>query len=201
MKKINPILWASALIFLLSSCDKTKEETAMITPHVEAVMERTFDYLDSSEEETVNYMMGTSEMQLTSDDEKLEIMFAPKRPVGNDIVVFKIKKSDLYNGYVGTYKIKSLSNGKSGKSELTYYHYHNNTSRSALFSTGNKMEGHIEIKSYNTTTGLATGSFVVNIKDVVDPISFETNPPKPRKCDINIEGDFNNFKLNPADNF
>jgi hypothetical protein len=195
MKKIISFVWLCSLAIVFASCDQKEEESASILPSVEATMERTFDYLESKEEDRVVYTLNLSEMQLLSDDGKLEVMFAPTRPAKKDALVFNIKKTDLKNGYVGVYKIKSLSNNKSGQAELTYYHYHNKTSSNALFSVGNKMEGNFEIKTYNASTGLASGSYEVNIKNVTDPTAYETNPLTPRKCDIMLRGEFNNLKL------
>lgn len=194
MKKIISTACISALVFMAVSCNQKDEESAIV-PSVQATMEREFDFLESTETDKASYTLGLSEMQLLSDDDKLEIMFAPTRPVGKDAVVFKIKKSELANGYIGTYTIRSLSNGKAGNSDLTYYHYYNKTGSTALFSSGNSMEGNIEIKSFDSATGLASGSFVVNIKNVTDPASNEINPAKPRKCDIAVKGEFHNLKL------
>lgn len=194
MKKIISSACLCALVFMSLSCNQKDEESAIV-PSVEATMERKFDFLETTEEEKVTYTLGLSEMHLLSDDDKVEIMFAPTRPVGKDALVFKIKKTELAHGYIGTYQIRSLSNGKVGNSDLTYYHYYNKTGSTALFSSGNSMEGNIEIKSFDSTTGLASGSFVVNIKNVTDPASNEINPAKPRKCDIVLKGEFNNLKL------
>jgi hypothetical protein len=195
MKKIISFVCFCSLAILFVSCDQKEKETASILPNVEATMERTFDYLESEENDRVVYTLSLSEMQLLSDDDRLEVMFAPTRPAKKDAMVFNIKKADLKNGYVGLYNIKSLTNNKSGQAELTYYHYHNKTSSNALFSVGNQMEGSFEIKAYNASTGLASGSFVVNIKNVTDPTAYETNPLIPRKCDITLKGEFNNLKL------
>jgi hypothetical protein len=195
MKKIISFVWLCSLAISFASCDQKEEEAVSILPNVEATMERTFDYLESEEEDRVVYTLNLSEMQLLSDDDRLEVMFAPTRPAKKDALVFNIRKSDLKNGYVGLYKIKSLSNNKSGQAELTYYHYHNKTSSNALFSVGNQMEGNFEIKTYNASTGLASGSYVINIKNVIDPTAYENNPVKPRKCDITVKGEFNNLKL------
>jgi hypothetical protein len=194
MKKIIPSVCLYAWVFMAVSCSP-KDDEATIVPKVEASMERKFNFEESTEEDKITYTLGLPEMKLLSDDEKLEIMFAPARPAGKDAVVFRIKKSELANGYIGTYKIRSLSNGKSGHSDLTYYHYYNKTGSTALFSSGNRMEGNIEIKSYNASTGLASGSFVVNIKNVTDPASKEINPARPRKCDVVVTGEFSNLKL------
>ncbi|WP_299708649.1 hypothetical protein [uncultured Pontibacter sp.] len=195
MKKIISFVWFCSLAISFASCDQKEEETASILPNVEATMERTFDYLGSEETDRMVYTLSLSEMQLLSDDDRLEVMFAPTKPVRKDAIVFNIRKTDLKNGYVGTYSLKSLSTNKSGKAELTYYHYHNKTSSNALFSVGNQMEGNFEIKTYNASTGLASGSYVVNIKNVTDPTAYETNPSTPRKCDIILRGEFNNLKL------
>ncbi|MBD1396066.1 hypothetical protein H9Q13_02720 [Pontibacter sp. JH31] len=195
MKKIISSICLCALALLSFSCDET-DAASTVVPNVEATMERKFKYLETTVDEKITYTLGLSEMHLLSDDDKVEIMFAPTRPAGKDALVFKIKKSDFANGYIGTYQIRSILNGKSGKSDLTYYHYYNKTGSTALFSTGNSMEGNIVIKTYDAATGLASGSFEVNIKNVLDPASNEINPIKPRKCDIVLTGEFNNLKLN-----
>ena len=158
-------------------------------------MERSFAFLESTEEDKAIYSLSHREMQLVSDDDKLQLNFAPSRPSGNDAVVFSIKQADLLNGFIGTYPIRSLSNNKKGLADITYYHYYNKTSKSALFSSGNKMEGQIEINSYNAETGLASGSFEVTITNVTDPTSYSSNPDKPRKCNITLKGEFNNLKF------
>jgi hypothetical protein len=195
MKKIIPSTWLLVIAFLTFSCDKQEEESATIVPKVEATMERSFNYLESEEEEKAVYSLSLREMQLLADEEKLQIDFAPSRPTGNDAVVFSIRQADLLNGYIGNYPIRSLSNNKKGRADITYYHYYNKTSKSALFSSGNRMEGNIEIKAYNATTGLASGSFEVTISGVSDPTAYESNPAKPRKCNITLKGSFNNLKL------
>ncbi|GGF99919.1 hypothetical protein [Pontibacter amylolyticus] len=195
MKKIIPSTWLLVISFFAFSCDKQDDESTTIVPKVEATMERSFNYLESEEEEKAVYSLSLKEMQLLSDEEKLQIDFAPSRPTGNDAVVFSIRQADLLNGYIGTYPIRSLSNNKKGRADITYYHYYNKTSKSALFSSGNRMEGMIEIKAYNATTGLASGSFEVMISNVTDPTSYESNPTKPRKCNITLKGSFNNLKL------
>lgn len=158
-------------------------------------MERSFLYFESEEEDRAVYSLSQREMQLASDEEKLQIDFEPSRPTANDALVFTIKQSDLLQGFVGTYAIRSLSNNKKGRADITYYHYYNKTSKSALFSSGNRMEGQLEINTYNAATGLASGSFEVTISSVTDPASYESNPSKPRKCNIVLKGSFNNLKL------
>lgn len=195
MKKIIPSTWLLVIAILSFSCDKQDDESTTILPKVEATMERSFHYLESAEEEKVVYSLSLREMQLLSDDQKLQIDFAPARPAANDALVFSINQSDLLNGYVGTYPIRSLSNNKKGRADITYYHYYNKTSKSALFSSGNRMEGKIEISAYNAATGLANGSFEVTISNVTDPTSYESKPDKPRKCNITLSGKFNNLKL------
>lgn len=195
MKKIISFVWLCAVAASLVSCDQKEEETTSILPGLEATMDRTFDYLESDEADRVFYTLSLSEMQLLSDDEKLEMIFAPDKPVRMDAVVFNIKKTELKNGFVGQYKIKSLTN-RTGQAELTYYHYHNKTNSNALFSVGNQMEGSFEIETYNASTGLASGRYVVNIKNVTDPKAYKNNPLIPRKCDITLSGEFNNLKLN-----
>jgi hypothetical protein len=194
MKKIISFVWFCTIATSLVSCDQKEEEASTILPNVEATLERTFDYTETKETDRAVYTLSLSDMQLLSDDGKLEVMFAPINPARKDALVVNINKKELKNGYVGAYKIKSLSY-KAGQAELTYYHYHNKTSSNALFSVGNDMQGSFEIKTYNATTGLASGTYEVNIKNVTDPTAYETNPLTPRKCDIMLRGEFNNLKL------
>lgn len=195
MKKIILSTWLLVITFLSVSCDKEKDESTSIMPKVEATMERSFNYLESAEEEKAVYSLSLKEMQLVSDEEKLQLNFAPSQPATIDALVFNIKQADLLHGYIGTYTVRSLSNNKTGRADLTYYHYYNKTSKSALFSSGNRMEGQIEIKAYNASTGLASGSFEVTITNVTDPTSYGSNQEKPRKCNITLKGKFNNLKL------
>ncbi|MBX0334740.1 hypothetical protein K3G39_15980 [Pontibacter sp. HSC-14F20] len=195
MKRIIAATWLLVIAFFSVSCDEQNDESTTIIPRVEATMERSFNYIESAEQEKAVYSLSLREMVLSSDEDKLQINFAPSRPAGNDALVFSIKQSELFNGFIGTYPIRSLSNNKRGRADITYYHYYNKTSKSALFSSGNRMEGQIEIKAYDSTTGLASGSFEVTISNVTDPTSYEDNPAKPRKCNITLRGNFNNLKL------
>ncbi len=188
-------MWLVALVFLTAACDKQTDGTDTAVPRLSATLERTFNYTESAEENRAVYAMGTSELQVVSDEERVEISFAPTRPAANDAITFRLLKQDLLGGYVGTYTVRSLSNNKKGSADFTYYHYYNKTSKSALFSSGNRMEGQLEIKTYNASTGLASGTFKVVIRNVTDPTSFDASQASNRKCDVTLTGEFSHLKL------
>jgi hypothetical protein len=195
MKKSILAIWFGALVFLSTACDKQTDGAETAVPRISATLERTFDYTEATEDNRAVYAMGTGELQVVTDEDKIEISFAPTRPAANDALTFRLLKQDLFGGYVGTYTIRSLSNNKKGHADLTYYHYYNKTSKSALFSSGNIMEGQLEIKTYNASTGLASGTFTVVIRNVTDPTSFDSNSSSTRKCDVKLSGEFSHLKL------
>ena len=88
-------------------------------------MNRTIDFHNADAEDAISYSLGAMETQMTLGNDVLEVAFAPARSEGKDAFVFKIKKADLMNGYVGKYKVKSSEDADSGPIEITYYHYMN----------------------------------------------------------------------------
>lgn len=193
MKKLFPFSLLLVCNFLFVSCDQ--EEINPVAPEAEASMDRTISFYTDDADQKASYTLGSQEMHLVMENDELEVMFAPSSPPAKDGLVFKIKREDFADGYVGKYSVKSVPDTELGLAETTYYYYMGTGAGSALFSSGNIMEGEFEITAYDPESRLASGKFEVLMEDAIDPTRYSTNLADVRKCDISVTGAFRNLEL------
>lgn len=153
-------------------------------------MNRLFIYQDNHEEVKATYTDDKLQHSFNLENERLSIYVSS----GQDGVSFEITKTDLQEGIIGSYALKSLPNPDAGKAKTTYSYSSQEGSGSIYFSQANFIEGSVIVTDYNVKHSLISGKFEVKLKDVADP-ALTSPTPTPRRCDVIVTGEFKNARL------
>ncbi|WP_162426302.1 hypothetical protein [Pontibacter pudoricolor] len=115
----------ASLALLNFSCGSGDKE--VVVPKMELAMQRTLMYHDTREMKKANYTTADFNSGISLENNKLTIFLAAEP----DEIAFEIDETDLLNGYVGVYSLKSLPDPETGKAKTTYIYDNGDGSGSA----------------------------------------------------------------------
>ncbi|RTQ48492.1 hypothetical protein EJV47_16100 [Hymenobacter gummosus] len=200
MKTLRLALLAASLLVSLASCDsKSKSEDPQ--PEAPAVarnqMDRMFYYPVSLTSAGISYAPADVKAtgRLTTD--QLLLSFGPE--AGQDAVDFVLPVARLTAGLTGTYALQSLPTPATGVVQVAYTfttsRTGSGTSGRLFLSNANYMDGQVVITAYDQRRRLLSGNYTVRMNDISDPYSTAMSSPPAARCNLTLNGSFENLPL------
>lgn len=198
MKKLASFLLIAVLV--ATACNKKSAQEQLTDPKAQSTIVRSFDYPNRPATLTANHEPAAIDAVASryTDGMTIHLNASPKvkGSVGDGIVI-NLGRDQIKNGYIGSYVI----NAALGSSLRYVYSYLSNTGTNLtnILDSWNGMEfeGELTIDTYDAARNLMSGTYRVQINNLInDPTKDVNEPANPNDlCNITVRGLFANVKI------